>query len=139
MTYRAWRCQKAAEHGTQKIDKYGNTIGCNQESINHVVLGEIIGFILKNIIAENKEQIISDIKSLIKKYEKPVKVLNTDSLLKQIESINIKKQKLIDSMLEGIISKQDVAMMNEKYDKEIEELKQKVKEIEEAKDRKSVV
>jgi site-specific DNA recombinase len=58
--------------------------------------------------------------------------LNTDSLLKQIESINIKKQKLIDSMLEGIISKPDVAMMNEKYDKEIDELKQKVKEIEEA-------
>ena len=36
-------------------------------------------------------------------------------------------------MLEGIISKQDVAMMNEKYDKEIDELRQKVKEIEEAK------
>ena len=131
-TYRAWRCQKAAEHGREKIDKWGNTIGCNQESINHVVLGEIIGYILKNIIAENKEQIISDIKSLIKKVEKPVKVKNTDTLVKQIESINKKKQKLIDSMLEGIISKQDMVLMNEKYDKEIEDLKQKVKEVEEA-------
>ncbi len=34
-------------------------------------------------------------------------------------------------MLEGVISKQDVALMNERYDKEIEELKKKIKNIEE--------
>ncbi|MEM1724170.1 MAG: recombinase family protein [Thermoplasmata archaeon] len=131
-TYRAWRCQRAAEHGSQKTDKYGNIIGCNQGCINHVVLTEIIGYILKNIIVENKESIINDLKLLISDFEKPVKQNKCDALLKQIENINIKKQKLIDSMLEGIISKHDVSLMNDKYDKEIEVLRNKIKEIEEA-------
>jgi hypothetical protein len=130
-TYRAWRCEEFVRHGTKKTDKLGNVIGCNVGSINHVVLGEIIGYILKNVIIDNKEQIINDLKELIKKYETPVKVKSVDGLLKQIENINRKKEKLIDSMLEGVISKQDVALMNERYDKEIEELKKKIKNIEE--------
>ena len=68
MTYRAWRCQKAAEHGREKIDKWGGYCCCNQESINHVVLGEIIGYILKNIIVENKEEeIINDLKNSLRR------------------------------------------------------------------------
>jgi len=130
-TYRAWRCEEFVRHGTKKTDKLGNVIGCNQGSINHVVLGEIIGYILKNVIIDNKEQIVNDLKELIKKYETPVRVKSVDGLLKQIENINRKKEKLIDSMLEGVISKQDVALMNERYDKEIEELKKKIKSIEE--------
>jgi len=130
-TYRAWKCEEFVKHGTEKTDGLGNVIGCSQGSVNHAVLEEIIGYLLRNIIIDKREQIIDDLKELIKKHETPVKMRSVDGLLKQIENINRKKAKLIDSMLEGVISKQDVALMNQRYDKEIEELRKKIKEIEE--------
>ena len=38
--------------------------------------------------------------------------VDTSKLLKEIESINLKKEKAIDSMLEGTISKEDLSRMN---------------------------
>jgi DNA invertase Pin-like site-specific DNA recombinase len=127
--YKAWRCIEAANHGTSKIDIHGNQVGCNIGSINHVVLGNIINFVL-NSINSNKEQIISELLQEIKKLNKPQKIKSTEALVNRLNSISSKKQKIIDSMIEGIISQDDMILMNKKYDAEMNTIKSEIKNIE---------
>ncbi|TYQ14652.1 UNVERIFIED_CONTAM: DNA invertase Pin-like site-specific DNA recombinase [Acetivibrio alkalicellulosi] len=128
--YKAWRCFEAANHGRKKFDSQGNKIGCNNSSLNHVVLGMIVNTVLK-ALNSNKETIIDELMESIRKLNKPVKPKNINTLNKKIDSINIKKQKIIDNMIEGIISKDDLKMMNKKYDNEIEAIQKEITRIKE--------
>ena len=127
--YKAWRCYAAANHGTQKIDLHGNSVGCNSGSVNHIALGHVVNYVLE-LVNANKEQIISDLVQKIKILTKHQKIKNTDSLINKISILNSKKQKIIDSMIENIISKQDMILMNKKYDAEIETIQAEIKNIE---------
>lgn len=128
--YKTWRCHNNAQFGSKKLDTHGNEVGCNIRSVNYIALNNVVNFILE-YIKDYKDKAVSSFTSEIKNLRKKQKIQNTDSLLKKIEGINIKKQKLIDSMLDGIISQDDMSLMNEKYDSEIRELKEDIKAIEE--------
>ncbi|WP_010249650.1 recombinase family protein [Acetivibrio cellulolyticus] len=127
--YKAWRCIEAANHGSLKNDTQGIQIGCNNGSINHIVLGMIVNFVLQSINT-NKEQIIAELLQEIKKLNKPQKIRSTEPLKNKLTVLNSKKQKVIDSMIDGIISKDDVVLMNKKYDAEIDAIKAEIKNIE---------
>lgn len=128
-TYKAWRCIEAATFGVPKVDIHGNNVGCNVSSINHSVLGSVINFVLQSINS-NIEQIVLELVQEIKKLNKPQKIRSTETLVNKINSLNSKKQKVIDSMIEGIISKDDMVLMNKKYDGEIDAIKSEVNSIE---------
>jgi site-specific DNA recombinase len=127
--YKAWRCNQAAWFGSKKKDALGNDIGCSNQSINHKILGEIILLILKSIDS-NKEQITSELISEIKLLKKPQELRSTERLHTKMTQIKQKKHKLIDSMIEGIISKEDLTSMNKNYDLEIENIKKEITSIE---------
>ena len=127
--YKAWKCLEAAQRGKIKIDSIGNKVGCNVEGINHVILGDIVKYVL-TIINSNKEQIISDLISEIKKLNQEQKIKNTDSLERKIEAINNKKHEIINLKIEGSISVDDMILMNKKYDAEIERIRREIKNIE---------
>lgn len=127
--YKAWRCYEASTHGTRKIDLNGNEVGCNIGSINHIALGNVVNYILESINS-NKEEMISELIQEIKKLTKQQKIKSTDSLNNKINLLNNKKQKIIDSMIEGIISKNDMILMNTKYDAEIINIQVEIKNIE---------
>ncbi|HOV28428.1 MAG TPA: recombinase family protein [Pseudobacteroides sp.] len=127
--YKAWRCIEAANHGRLKEDIHGVQVGCNNRSINHIVLGMIINFVLQSINT-NKEQIIEELLQEIKKLNKPQKIISTETLKNKLIMLKTKKQKVIDFMIDGIISKDDMVLMNSKYDAEIDGIKAEIKRIE---------
>lgn len=127
--HKSWRCMEYAFHGKHKVDSQGNSIGCDSGSINHVALEGSINYILK-FINFNSEQFIAELSLEIKKLSKQQKIKNTDSLYNKIDGLNKKKEKILDSMIEGFVSKEDMKMMNNKYDLEIEEIKKEIQDIE---------
>jgi len=81
-------------------------------------------------INTNKEQIIVELLHEIKKLNKPQKIRSTESLKNKLTVLNGKKQKVIDYMIDGIISKDDMVLMNNKYDAEMDAIKAEIKRIE---------
>lgn len=89
--YKAWRCIEAANHGSLKNDTQGIQIGCNNGSINHIVLGMIVNFVLQSINT-NKEQIIAELLQEIKKLNKPQKIRSTEPLKNKLTVLNSKNK-----------------------------------------------
>ena len=127
--YKAWRCFQTAKYGTQKLDHSGTKVGCNSASVNNLVLSYTINYLL-TMINSNKDEIIEELIQEIKILKKVLKIKNTNSLENKIDKLNIKKQEIIDNMLEGIISKKDLVLMNKKYDEEIDKISSEIKAIE---------
>lgn len=127
--YKAWRCFEAANRGSKKTDGQGNEIGCNNGSINHIVLGMIVTNVLRKINFD-KDIIINETVNKLEKVQKSQKLKSTKALLRSIDNIRSKKLKLIDRMLEGTISKEDAKLMSEKYDNEISSLISEIDRIE---------
>ncbi|MDP4181535.1 MAG: recombinase family protein [Bacillota bacterium] len=127
--YKAWRCMESAKNGNLKVDAHGNRVGCKNSNINHVVLGSIVSLVFKSINL-NREQILSELAHDIRKLNKPQKIINIDSLVNRLNAIDSKKEKVIDNMIEGHISKDDMILMNKKYDFEKDKIKTEIQNIE---------
>ena len=123
--YKGWRCINGARHGTLKKDAYGVDVGCNSKAINEKVLKYCCEYVIKNI-QQNKDEILNEMINEIKSIQSNSIQIDTSVLLKEIEGIRLKKEKAIDSMLEGTISKEDLCRMNERYNNEIEVLQNQV-------------
>lgn len=128
--YKSWRCIRAANHGTKKLDLLGNEVGCNLGSINHIVLGNIVNYVLSSI-SNNKDEIISELIQEIRALKKPQKYISPEPFLKKIDEIMTKKHILIDKLVEGVLTNSDYDFANKKYDLEIDSLRREIKMIEE--------
>lgn len=128
--YKAWLCIQSKTFGKSKIDANGNQIGCDNRSINHIALEKVVNYVLQSI-NYNREQIISEIAYEIKKIKNCQNIKSTEQLLRKIDTLNCKKQDVINLKVEGMISTNDMILMNKKYDMEIERIKKHIKEIEE--------
>lgn len=120
--YKAWRCHATATHGTLKEDADGNSIGCNNNSINDKALQACISYCISLVQSEKdslKEEILSEI-ALVQK--NTVKKTDTKRIKKKIEQLEIKKRKAIDLMLDELISKEDLQAQTDWYNTEIKKL-----------------
>lgn len=124
LTYKAWRCFEAANHGTRK-EKLGELVGCDNSSINDKTLLACMQFLISHIkvnYEKLRSEIISDIKAL-QDSTTPESV----HIREHIEALYEKKRKLIDGMLEGVLSKQDLTEQMKWYDNQIAELEDSLK------------
>lgn len=120
--YKAWRCHATAAHGTLKKDADGNSIGCNNNSINDKALQACLNYCISLIQSEKdslKKEILSEI-ALVQK--NTVKKTDTKRIKKKIEQLESKKRKAIDLMLDELISKEDLKAQTAWYNAEIEKL-----------------
>lgn len=127
--YKAWRCYAAATHGTSKINGFGNRIGCNNSSINEQVLLSCMGYVMKHI-QTNKDSVIKGMLAEIKSVQALETDIDTTPLYVKIESINDRKRRAIDLVLDGTITREDLKQQTAFYDSEIESLSQKIVEAE---------
>ncbi len=116
--YKAWRCYALATHGQKKTDIWGNEIGCDSSSINDRVLIECVSKVLKEIQGK-KDTIIKEMMQEIKAVQDLDTKIDTAPLYSKIESMNDKKRRAIDLVLDGTISKEDLKSQIEFYDSEI--------------------
>ena len=121
-TYKAWRCYQTANHGGLKMDADGKEIGCNNNSINEKALFACMKHCV-NLICQNQEQLRVEIISRIKEVcGEQDTTIDKDKIQQKIDSIEEKKRKSFDAMLEGMITKEDLKKQTEWYDKELSRL-----------------
>lgn len=126
--YRAWRCIESSRHGRKKTGLYGETIGCDNQSINEKVLLAGVYFVLEHIRI-NKEKLISEIKFEISTILKSPIEDNTDKLIAKIAKIEENKKILLQKNIDGIVSDEDYIKQNKYYDEEISKLEQRIQDV----------
>lgn len=130
-TFKAWKCIKRMKFGQQKIDGIGNLVGCNNNQINIKALEQCVEyaydaltqnchFVLDNFKNELR---LSDVFSGKNEYD-------ISELESQKKQIILKKQKVIEMFVDGLITKEELEGMKNKYsekeisiNKTIEEMK----------------
>ena len=127
--YKCWRCGTATAYGMRKIDKAGNEIGCD---IGRQLRDEVA----MNIVKKSVDSLLIDRKAVIKNITSIVtevihesengEQLNLEKLENQMDSITEKKKTVLDSFFAKSITKDEMRMMNKKYDGEIAELNEKI-------------
>lgn len=119
MQYKAWRCYAAAIYGQPK-ERMGEIVGCSNSFINEKALRACMRYLITHIKVNYetlRSEIIHDIKAL-----QSSSIQETGRISGQIESLKEKKKKLIDLMLDGTLSKEDLKEQMAWYDEQIEEL-----------------
>ena len=120
--YKAWRCNKAAKHGSPHIDKAGNQVGCTGLSIRNEDATHIMYLVTKSL-KYNKEKIKNNLISIINSII-AMDTTGTDTLKlkEQIKTIEDKRSKLLDIYISGDITKDEFSAARSKCDAEIAEL-----------------
>ena len=129
--YKAWRCVKAAKHGSRKTDFNNEIIGCNNISVNEKVLINATGYVL-NLMKVNKKELISEMKKEISNVYSNLAAPDIKSLEKELDKIFKSKSILLDRFLEGVVKEKDYKIKNNEYDEKAEELRAKIRNKENA-------
>lgn len=124
-THKAWRCYAAANHGSVKIDNFGNHIGCDSKAVNDRVLLFCVGYVMKHIQG-NKDEIIKQMIEEIKTVQSMETAVDTAPLYTKIDGLNDKKRRAIDLVLDGTITREDLKRQTAFYDTEIEAISKQI-------------
>lgn len=117
--YKAWRCHEAAYFGHKK-EKWGETVGCNNSSINDRALLSCMKYVIKTIkinYASLRDEIINEIRAI-----QESSLCESEQIRKRIEELRGKKRKMIDLALEGALSQEDLCDQAKWYDEQIRDL-----------------
>jgi len=127
--YKCWRCGTATLYGKKKTDRAGNEVGCDvgrqlrDEMAMHIVKKSVDAlFIDKQAVIANVTNIVTEIMHDSENGEQ----LSMEKLEKQMKSITEKKKTVLDAFFSQNITKEEMRMMNEKYDADIAELTEKI-------------
>lgn len=121
-TYRVWRCKKAVCEGSKEYtSSQGIAFGC---SIGRQLREDDVYSMLSDAmqtIAVDQEKVETQIIAILEKKLKQ----SYDKLNVEITQVEKRKQKMLESYLDGTVSKQDLLFMNKQYDNRIEHLNHK--------------
>jgi len=122
--HKTWRCYELAKHGSQHIDKAGNQIGCNNRTLNDDDLKLIMQQVITNLNFD-KDSIIQNLKKVIHSaLNANTKDNSPQNLGKKIQTLDGKKQSLIELYLNNNISKENFENMTLKCNIEIAKIEQ---------------
>ena len=120
--YKYWCCYTAINEGKRHLDPQGNQVGCD---IGKVIRDDLALDILKQVIATlkvDRKWIIRNVTDIAMEAIREGETAGTESaerLEYEISQIMKKKEAVLDSFFSGNITKDEMRMMNERYDKEL--------------------
>ena len=120
-----WGCFIATIEGSSRIDPMGNNIGC---SIGLMLRDDFATEILKtvsNIILAAPGWIIEQVSASTKDEISRSEITDSDSTQKleyEIQQLTQKKESILDAFFSKDITKEDMRLMNERYDRQMAEL-----------------
>ena len=121
-------CRNRQIYGnTLKTAPNGETIGCDNHTIDERVLDKVMQTLLKNV-QELRPSLEKDMLNEIRLVQRICKTVDVIPLKNEIEMLKEKKRKAIDLMLEELISKDDLKQQTDFYDAEITRLTEKIAE-----------
>ena len=136
--YRRWSCYTATSEGLKRLDVQGNEVGCD---IGKLLREELALDILRQSLAVlrmDREGIIQNVTSLALEAIQMSEAGNYDraeELEYEISQLNRKKADVLDAFFSRQITKDEMQLVNQRYDKELEALQ---KRLEAAQDRGSI-
>lgn len=128
-SYRVWRCSTATRDGYKHEDQWGNIVGCD---IGYQIRDELCReALMKSILSlkMNKEKVMKEVAEIVTNVIQMTEnreYHSTESLKKTLHETEEKKKRVLDAFFSGDISKSDLAMMNQEYEKKIKELMEQI-------------
>ena len=123
---RYWSCYNATMDGAQHLDPQGNKVGC---SIGKVIRDEQATEILKQCLASLRidrgwvVQRVADITMEAIRAGETGTAGNTDRLEFEIGQLMKKKENVLEAFFSKSITKEEMRMMNERYDSQLNSLR----------------
>ena len=128
--YKAWRCYQSANHGSRKIDKAGNEIGCDNRSISEDDLQLLLRQVVQSLTMD-KDAVIDNLTRILQSVlQREAKDARPEKLAEKLRLIEEKRDSLLELYLSKDISKADYQRMAAKYESESEAIQQEQKELE---------
>ena len=120
--YKRWGCYTAAIEGTRHLDKQGNEVGCD---VGKMVRDELALDMLKQAVAAldlDRKWIADNVTALaveaIQAGEQG-SAENAEKLEHEMEQLTKKKEDVLDAFFSQSITKEEMRMMNERYDRQM--------------------
>ncbi|MDY3984191.1 recombinase family protein [Dysosmobacter sp.] len=132
--YRKWGCLAATDHNTGRVDGEGNPVGC---SIGRMLRDEVAMDILKQGIQSlqmDTDWIIHNVSALALEAIREGETESADSeeqLQYQIDQLTKKKEAVLDAFFSQTVTKEEMRLMNERYDQELAALDQRMQAVRE--------
>lgn len=132
--YRKWGCLAATDHHTGRVDAEGNPVGCN---IGRMLRDEVAMDILRQGIQSlqmDTDWIIRNVSALALEAIREGETENADSedhLQYQIDQLTRKKEAVLDAFFSQTVTKEEMRLMNERYDQELAALDQRMQAVRE--------
>ena len=132
--YRKWGCLAATDHHTGRVDAEGNPVGCN---IGRMLRDEVAMDILRQGIQSlqmDTDWIIRNVTTLALEAirEGETESVDTeDQLQYQIDQLTKKKEAVLDAFFSQTVTKEEMRLMNERYDQELAALDQRMQAVRE--------
>ena len=128
-SYKRWCCYNATNDGRRHIDKMGNEVGCDVGCLLRDDLAwDILQYAIKVIRTKPKwiaKRVIEHAKSYLANSE--VTFTETQEEVEDaINQLEDKKREVLDAFFSKVISKDDVRIMNARYDEQIRALREKL-------------
>lgn len=126
--YYSMHCTNRQVYGkTIRYEPNGRQYGCDIPNTSEKVFIVCVQYVLEYIDTQRKD-IIAALKDDIETIQQDNIVFDIEPLQAEIEKLGKKKEKAIDMMIEGLITKDDLRNQTTKYDKEMEEIQKKIYE-----------
>jgi len=125
--YRRWGCCTAAVDGRRHADVQGNMVGCD---VGKMLRDELALDILKQAVAAlglDRKRIIDNVTALAMEAIRAGERGSADSaekLEKEMEQLTKKKEDVLDAFFSKSITKEEMRMMNERYDSRLSQLRE---------------
>ena len=134
-SYMRWGCYTASRIGRKQVDAQGNAIGCDVgKQIRDDLALETLTKVIKSIPADFAwiiQNLTGIVIAAMASGEDPRD--NPDHLRKQIDHLQKKKEATIDAFASGMITKEELRQMKERYDERMAPLQKKLNDCEQEK------
>ena len=123
--YKRWGCFTAINEGTRHIDTQGNEVGC---SIGKMIRDDVAMEIVKQGLQSIKMDtawIINNVTALAAEAIRAGENISADTeekLQYEMDRITKKKEDVLDAFFSKTVTKEEMRMMNEKYDGQLADL-----------------
>ena len=127
--YKRWGCCTAANEGTRRLDPQGNEVGCD---VGKMVRDELAMDMLRqslNSLKLDRGWIIHNVTAIAMEAIQAEEQGNTDSaerLEHEIGQITEKKADVLDAFFAKDITKEEMRLMNERYDSQLDGLRERL-------------
>jgi hypothetical protein len=122
-----WRCAEAVRYGKEKVNAQGQKVGCNNKSVHEEFLKDNFLAVLNSVI-ENKDVVVCELKTAVQLAiaKCPNNADEMRAISASIERMIARKSKLVDTLVDGLLSRAEFEEANSRYNVQIDGLKKRL-------------